>query len=42
MWFISLDWQDPVLILGILGVVTAAITLASWLAINRLLTLKMP
>jgi MFS transporter, DHA1 family, multidrug resistance protein len=42
MWFISLDWQDPVLILGILGVITAAITLASWLAINRLLTLKMP
>ncbi len=42
MWFISLNWQDPVLILGILGVITATITLFSWLAINRLLHLKMP
>lgn len=42
MWFISLDWQDPVKVLGTLGVITATITLCSWLAINRLLSLKMP
>jgi MFS transporter, DHA1 family, multidrug resistance protein len=42
MWFISLDWQDPVLVLGILGAITASITLCSWLAIDRLLHLKMP
>ncbi len=42
MWFISLDWQDPIMVLGTLGVITSAITLCSWLAIDRLLKLKMP
>lgn len=42
MWFISLDWQNPVRVLGILGVITAAITLCSWFAIDRLVKLKMP
>lgn len=42
MWFISLDWKDPVSVLGSLGAVTAAITLCSWFAIDRLLKLKMP
>ena len=42
MWFISLDWQDSVRVLGLLGFFSAAVTLLSWLAINRLLQLKMP
>jgi DHA1 family bicyclomycin/chloramphenicol resistance-like MFS transporter len=42
MWFISLDWQDAVLVLGLLGIGSASITLLSWLAIKRLLHLKMP
>ncbi len=42
MWFISLDWQDPIMVLGTLGVITSAITLCSWLSIDRLLKLKMP
>ena len=42
MWFISLDWQDPVGVLGTLGITTSTITLCSWLAIDRLLKLKMP
>ena len=42
MWFISLDWHDPVMVLGILGVITSAITLCSWLIINSLLKLKIP
>jgi DHA1 family bicyclomycin/chloramphenicol resistance-like MFS transporter len=42
MWFISLGWQDSIQVLGILGIVAATITVVSWLAINRLLVLKMP
>jgi hypothetical protein len=42
MWFISLGWQDTVRVLGVLGVGSATITLVAWLAINRLLQLKMP
>lgn len=42
MWFISLDWQDSIRVLGLLGVFSATITLIAWLAIDRLLKLKMP
>lgn len=42
MWFISLGWQDVVRILGLLGLGSATVTLLSWLAIDRLLKLKMP
>lgn len=42
MWFISLEWLDPVRLLGLMGIITATITLCSWLAIDRLLVLKMP
>ncbi len=42
MWFISLGWQDTVRVLGILGISSATITLIAWLAISRLLQLKMP
>lgn len=42
MWFISLGWQDAVRVLGLLGLCSATITLVSWLAIDRLLNLKMP
>jgi len=42
MWFISLGWQDPVRVLGLLGMISATITLTAWLTINRLFRLKMP
>jgi DHA1 family bicyclomycin/chloramphenicol resistance-like MFS transporter len=42
MWFISLGWQDSIQVIGILGVGSATITVLSWLAINRLLVLKIP
>lgn len=42
MWFISLGWQDPVWVLGVLGVGSATVTLSAWLAINRWLELKFP
>lgn len=42
MWFISLNWQDSISVLGLLGFCSATITLISWLTINRLLKLKMP
>lgn len=42
MWFISLGWQDVVGVLGLLGIGSATLTLLSWLAINRLMKLKMP
>jgi len=42
MWFISLDWQDTVRVLGFLGSCSAAITLLAWLVINRIFKLKMP
>jgi DHA1 family bicyclomycin/chloramphenicol resistance-like MFS transporter len=42
MWFISLGWQDPVQVLGVLGLCSATITLTAWLAIDHLLHLKMP
>lgn len=42
MWFISLDWQDKVTVIGLLGIAASIITLTSWLLINRLLTLKIP
>jgi DHA1 family bicyclomycin/chloramphenicol resistance-like MFS transporter len=42
MWFISLGWQDVVGVLGLLGIGSATITLLSWLAIDRLMKLKMP
>lgn len=42
MWFISLGWQDTIQVMGLLGICSATLTLAAWLAINRLLTLKLP
>ncbi len=42
MWFISLNWKDAVFVLGLLGVVSASITLLAWFFIKRLLHLKMP
>lgn len=42
MWFIFLDWRDSIRVLGLLGVFSATITLLAWLAIDRLLKLKMP
>ncbi len=42
MWFISLNWHNPIRLLGILGMASAGITLIGWLAINSLLQLKMP
>lgn len=42
MWFISLGWKDPVLVLGLLGIASATFTLTAWLALNRMLGLKMP
>lgn len=42
MWFISLGWKDAVFVLGLLGMGSASVTLLAWLAIKRLLHLKMP
>lgn len=42
MWFISLGWNDAVLVLGLLGIGSASVTLFAWLAIRRLLHLRMP
>lgn len=42
MWFISLGWQDAVQVLGLLGLGSAAVTLAAWLTVNRLLQLTFP
>ncbi len=42
MWFISLGWEDATGLLGILGLVSATITLVAWLSIDRFLNLKMP
>lgn len=42
MWFISLDWQDKVRVIGLLGTVSATVTLVSWLLIRRYLKLKLP
>jgi len=42
MWFISLDWQNPTRLLGILGMASAAITLLGWLMINTFSKLRMP
>ncbi|WP_419175013.1 multidrug effflux MFS transporter [Desulfosediminicola sp.] len=41
MWFISLDWQDTVRVLGILGTCSATLTLTAWIVINRVFKLKM-
>lgn len=42
MWFISLGWQDTIRVIGLQGLCAATITWVSWLAINRLCTLKLP
>ncbi len=42
MWLISLDWHDKVSVLGWMGIIAGAVTLTSWLAINRLYTLRYP
>jgi DHA1 family bicyclomycin/chloramphenicol resistance-like MFS transporter len=42
MWFISLGWQDAIQVIGVLGVCSATVVLAGWLAINRLFKLKLP
>ncbi|TKB23669.1 multidrug effflux MFS transporter [Desulfopila sp. IMCC35006] len=42
MWFISLGWQNTVLVMGVLGVCSAGLTLAGWFAIQYLLTLRIP
>ncbi len=42
MWFISLGWQDTVYVLGLLGLGSAAATLAAWLIISHFVQLKMP
>lgn len=42
MWFISLDWQDTIYTLGVLGVCSILTALLSWLAINHFLKLKLP
>lgn len=42
MWFISFNWQDKVMVLGLLGMTSASVTLLSWLVINHLLALKFP
>lgn len=42
MWFISLGWQDTILVIGIMGILFPAVTLIGWLIINRLITLKFP
>jgi DHA1 family bicyclomycin/chloramphenicol resistance-like MFS transporter len=42
MWFVSLGWQDTIQVLGVMGICSATLTLAGWLAINRLFKLKFP
>lgn len=42
MWFISLGWADTLGLLGWLGIGSASLTLAAWLAINRKLSLNFP
>lgn len=42
MWFISLDWQNSLQVLGILGVCSTLTALLGWFVINRFLTLKLP
>ncbi len=42
MWFISLGWKDSIQLIGLLGVCSATVTALSWLAINKLFSLKMP
>lgn len=42
MWFISLGWQDTVQVLGILAICSTTVTFLGWLAINHLITLKLP
>jgi len=42
MWFISLGWRDVVEMLGLLGAGSAAVTMLSWLAINRWLRPRFP
>ncbi len=42
MWFISLGWQDAIQVIGVLGICSATVALAGWLAINHLFKLKLP
>ena len=42
MWLVSLDWPDKVSVLGWMGIIAGAVTLTSWLTINRLHTLRYP
>ncbi|MCK5515468.1 MAG: MFS transporter, partial [Desulfobulbaceae bacterium] len=42
MWFISLGWRDAIQVIGVLGMCSGTVALGGWLAINRLLKLKLP
>ena len=42
MWFISCDWDDKILVLGWLGIISSSVTLLCWWGINRWYQLKIP
>ncbi|MDR3631914.1 MAG: MFS transporter [Desulfocapsaceae bacterium] len=42
MWTISLHWEDKITVLAWLGVAASAITILSWLLINRFFVLRQP
>jgi DHA1 family bicyclomycin/chloramphenicol resistance-like MFS transporter len=42
MWFISLGWQDAIMVIGVLGMCSGAVVLVGWLAVSRLFKLKLP
>ncbi len=42
MWIISLDWSDPVGVVGFFGCGAASLTFAGWFLSNRFLGLKFP